>query len=214
MATDIGSHTLPPMGKYIAVAGNMGAGKTSLVEFLTRRFQLQPIYEPNDDNPYLGLFYEDMSRWAFASQIHFLIHKFRLHRQMEAFERVAVQDRTIYEDAEIFAYNLMEMGYLSDTEYGTYRDLYESVLPFVRPPDLMIYLKCPVRAIRRRIKKRGRPEEQTVPAAYLRRLNRLYEAWYDRYDLSPKVQLDTSKLDYVTDLVDRLDLLAHIEEYL
>ncbi len=202
------------MGKYIAVAGNMGAGKTSLVDFLRRRFELRVFFEPNESNPYLSSFYRDMKRWAFASQVHFLTKKFRIHRELELVPSTVVQDRTIYEDAEVFAYALHQMGHMSREEYATYRELYESVKPLVRPPDLMIYLSCPVRAIRKRITSRGRPEEQEVPAAYIRRLNRLYEEWFQRYDLSPVLVLDTSQLDYVTNLVDSLDLHASIEAFL
>lgn len=205
---------LPGMGKYIAVAGNIGSGKTSLVDFLHRRFDLRPYFEPNDSNPYLTLFYQDMQRWAFASQIHFLTHKFRLHRELQQVSATVVQDRTIYEDAEIFAYNLHRMGHLSKQEHATYRELYESVISLIRPPDLMIYLFCPLRAIRKRIKARGRPEEQEIPVTYIRRLNGLYEKWFKRYDLSPVEVVDTSRLDYLSDLVDRLDLMSLIEKYL
>lgn len=202
------------MGNYIAVAGNMGVGKTSLVEFLARRFSVKVFFEPNEGNPYLKDFYGDMARWAFASQIHFLTHKFRIHQQIELEAATVIQDRTIYEDAEVFAHNLFRMGLMTRAEHSTYRDLYETVTELVRPPDLMIYLRCPVRAIRRRIKSRGRPEEQDVPLPYLRQLNRLYEDWFLRYDSSPVLVLDTSKLDYVTDLLDSLELLAQIERYL
>jgi len=202
------------MGNYIAVAGNMGVGKTSLVEFLARRFQVNVFYEPNEGTPYLKAFYSDMARWAFASQIHFLTHKFRIHRQIEREAETVVQDRTIYEDAEVFAHNLFRMGLMTHAEHATYRELYDTVAELVRPPDLMIYLRCPVRAIRRRIKTRGRPEEQAVPLSYLRQLNRLYEDWFQRYRLSPVLVLDTSKLDYVTDMVDSLELMAQIERYL
>jgi len=203
------------MNKHIiAVAGNMGAGKTSLVQFLHRRFQLQPFYEPNASNPYLTDFYQDMKRWAFSSQIHFLTHKFKVHRELEQHPATVVQDRTIFEDAEIFEKNLYQLGLLSEQEHRTYRQLYEAVLPFIRPPDLMLYLKCPVRAIRQRIRQRGRPEERELPAAYIRRLNDLYEQWFSRYELSPVIVLDTSRLDYVSDLVHHLDLLELIEKYL
>ncbi|MDY0059099.1 MAG: deoxynucleoside kinase [Myxococcota bacterium] len=202
------------MGKYIAVAGNMGVGKTSLVDFLHRRFNLQPFFEPNEENPFLGSFYQDMPRWAFHSQIYFLTAKYRVHLKLEQVGETVVQDRTLYEDAEVFEKNLYKMGYLDEREHKVYRALYESIAPRIRPPDLMLYLKCPVRGIRQRIKKRGRPEELVVPADYLRRLNDLYEAWFEHYDLSPVVVIDTSKLDYLSDLVDRLDLFGTIERVL
>jgi len=202
--------------KYIAVAGNMGVGKSSLVAFLCRQYGLHPFYEPNEENPYLKDFYKDMRRWAFQSQVYFLAQKFRIHQELEkARSRIAVvQDRTIYEDAEIFAYNLYRTKRMNKRDYATYQSLYKSILRSLRPPDLMVYLRGNLRTVRKRIKARGRPEEQDVPVTYLRRLNRLYEDWFARYDLSPHLVLETDNMDYATDLLDRLDLLRRIERYL
>ena len=202
--------------KYIAVAGNMGSGKSSLVNFLCSHYKLQPFYEPNDKNPYLKDFYQDMRRWAFQSQIYFLAGKFRIHQELEqARSKVAVvQDRTIYEDAEIFAYNLYRSRKMLKRDFETYQSLYQSIRSSLKPPDLMIYLRANMRTVRKRIKLRGRPEEQAVPTSYLRRLNNLYEDWFKRYDLSPTLILETDNMDYVTDLVDRLDLLRKIEKFM
>ena len=202
--------------RYIAVAGNMGVGKSSLVKFLCSQYKLQPFYEPNEENPYLKDFYGDMRRWAFQSQVYFLAQKFRIHQELEkARSRVAVvQDRTIYEDAEIFAHNLYRCRKIARRDYQTYQALYRSILRSLRPPDVMIYLKGNLRTIRKRIKARGRPEEQSVPVSYLRRLNGLYEEWFQRYDHSPTLVLETDNMDYATDLLDRLDLLARIEQYM
>jgi deoxyadenosine/deoxycytidine kinase len=202
--------------KYIAVAGNMGVGKSSLVAFLCRQYGLHPFYEPNEENPYLKDFYKDMRRWAFQSQVYFLAQKFRIHQELEkARSRVAVvQDRTIYEDAEIFAYNLYRTKRMNRRDYATYQALYKSILRSLRPPDVMVYLRGNLRTVRKRIKARGRPEEQDVPVTYLRRLNGLYEDWFARYDLSPHLVLETDNMDYATDLLDRLDLLRKIERYL
>jgi deoxyadenosine/deoxycytidine kinase len=202
--------------KYIAVAGNMGAGKSSLVRFLCAHFKLQPFYEPNEENPYLKDFYRDMERWAFHSQMYFLAQKFRIHQELErARSKVTVvQDRTIYEDAEIFAHNLYRSRKMSARDWGTYQALYQSILRALRPPDLMIYVRADLRTVRKRIKLRGRPEEQSVPTPYLRRLDRLYEDWFKRYDLSPTLVLEMDRMDYVTDFLDRLDLLAKIEKVL
>jgi deoxyadenosine/deoxycytidine kinase len=202
--------------KYVAVAGNMGSGKSSLVRFLCSQYKLQPFYEPNEENPYLKDFYGDMQRWAFHSQMYFLAGKFRIHRALErARSNVAVvQDRTIYEDAEIFAYNLYRSRKMSARDYATYQSLYQSIVQTLRPPDVMIYLRATLRTVRKRIRLRGRPEEQAVPVAYLRRLNGLYEEWFGRYDRSPTLILETDSMDYVTDLVDRLDLLQKIERYI
>jgi deoxyadenosine/deoxycytidine kinase len=202
--------------KYIAVAGNMGSGKSSLVQFLCNHYKVAPFYEPNEENPFLKDFYGDMQRWAFHSQVYFLAQKFRIHQELEQARSrtTVVQDRTIYEDAEIFAYNLYRGRRMSKRDFETYQALYRSILRSLRPPDLMIYLKATLRTVRKRIKLRGRPEEQDVPVSYLRRLNKLYEEWFERYDLSPTLILETDKMDYVTDLVDRIDLLHRIERYL
>lgn len=201
--------------KFIAIAGNMGAGKSSLVRFLCSHFDIRPFYEPNEQNPYLKDFYGDMRRWAFHSQLHFLSGKFRIHQELEAARDVStvVQDRTIYEDAEIFAYNLYRTHKMARRDYETYRALYESILRALRPPDLLIFLRASLRTVRQRIRLRGRPEEQAVPLSYLRRLNTLYGEWFARYDLSPTLELQTDQMDYITDLVDRIDLLQQIGRY-
>lgn len=200
--------------KFIAIAGNIGAGKTELTQFLCRKYGLQPFFEPNDQNPYLEDFYKDMKTWAFRSQIFFLTHKFRLHRELEKGSGTAIQDRTIYEDAEIFAKNLYRQRYIEKRDFQTYWELYQTVVSVLAPPDLMIYLKCPVRTLRQRIALRGREMEQDIPTAYLSRLNALYEEWFEDYKLSPVLELSTDKLDYITDLVDRVDLFRRIEKHL
>lgn len=200
--------------KYIAVAGNIGAGKSELVQFLCRRYGLKPFFEPNDTNPYLEDFYADMKAWGFHSQLYFLTHKLRLHRQLMAEPSTVVQDRTIYEDAEIFATNLYQQGHISKRDWQMYRELYDTLLESLEPPDLMIFLKCPVRTLRKRIAKRGRAMEQDIPVDYLKRLNRLYAGWRERYDLSPVIELETDKLDYLTNLVDRIDVFTQIEKHL
>lgn len=200
--------------KFIAVAGNIGAGKTELVQFLCRRYGLKPFYEPNDTNPYLEDFYGDMKAWGFHSQIYFLTHKLRLHRQLMADPATVVQDRTIYEDAEIFATNLYAQGHINKRDWQMYRELYDTMCDTLAPPDVMIFLKCPVRTLRKRIATRGRAMEQEIPPEYLKRLNRLYADWRGRYDLSPVIELETDKLDYLTNLVDRIDVFTQIEKYL
>jgi deoxyadenosine/deoxycytidine kinase len=202
------------MKRFIAVAGNIGAGKTSLVDFLCKQYGLKPFFEPNDMNPYLADFYRDMRRWSFHSQIYFLSHKFRLHRELERYPGTVVQDRTIYEDAEIFALNLRKLRHINARDYRTYRELYETILKDLQPPHVMIFLRCGVRTMGKRIRQRGRDMEQSIPAAYLRRLNRLYNEWIARYDLSPVIEINSDRMDYVTDLVDRIDLLKKIEKYL
>jgi len=200
-----------PVKKFIAVAGNMGVGKTSMVDFLCSRYGVEPVYEPFMDNPYLDDFYKDMGRFAFHSQLYFLTHKFRLHMALNNNEAPVVQDRTIYEDAEIFATNLYRTRKINERDYKTYMELYETMKGALQPPDLMIYLRCSVRAIRRRIKKRGRPSEQAIPVRYIRNLNKLYEEWIERYDQSPVLIWDSERMDYLTDMVDRLEFQQSLD---
>ena len=200
--------------KFIAVAGNIGVGKTSLVRFLTTEYRFQPVYEPFADNPYLDDFYEDMKGWSFHSQVWFLAHKYRLHRQLERTPGTLVQDRTIYEDAQIFATHLRRSKKMSERDFQTYLELYEAMRASLRPPDLMIYLRCSVRAIRKRIKQRGRPSEQAIPAAYLRQLNTLYEQWIDGWTASPLLIWDSERMDYLEDLVHQITFRRALEPFL
>jgi deoxyadenosine/deoxycytidine kinase len=202
------------MKKFIAVAGNMGVGKSSMVEFLCAQYGFDPIYEPYIDNPYLDDFYGDMSRWGFHSQLYFLTHKFRLHMALNTHGNTVVQDRSIYEDAEIFCTNLYNGRHIRKRDYEMYMELYRTMRQALQPPDLMIYLRCSTRAIRKRIKQRGRKSEIEIPAAYLRRLNLLYEDWIGRYDESPVLVWDSERLDYLTDLVDRIEFKRSIEAFL
>lgn len=200
--------------KYIAIAGNIGAGKTELTEFLCQRYGLTPFYEPNDANPYLADFYRDMRGYAFRSQMFFLTRKFRLHLELQGSARASIQDRTLYEDAEIFARNLYLQRYIDKRDFSTYWELYRSIASSVRPPDLMIQLTCPVRTLRQRIRARGRAMEQDIPVGYLRRLNRLYAEWFANYKLSPVLVIESDQMDWLTDLVDRVDLFKRLEKHL
>lgn len=202
------------MKKSIAIAGNMGAGKSTLVEFLATHYGVQPFYEPNDENPYLGDFYKDMRRWAFHSQVYFLSNKFRLHQELDRQAGVVALDRTIFEDAEIFATALHQMRKISTRDWETYQDLYAAILDAIRPPDLMIYLRCSMRTLRQRIRMRGRAMERDVPLAYLKRLDRLYEMWIANYNLGDVLILETDELDYIHDMVHRLDVMQRIESVL
>lgn len=199
---------------YIAVAGNIGAGKSTLVDFLCRTYGVQPFFEPNDDNPYLADFYADMKAWSFHSQVFFLSHKFRIHQKLDETPGTVVQDRTIFEDAEVFATALHASGKMSDRDFRTYQELYSTICNALKPPDLMIYLRCSMKTLRRRIKLRGREMEQDIPTSYLKLLNDLYEDWLSRYTLSEVMVIDTEELDYISDLVDRLDVMKRIEAVL
>jgi len=197
--------------RFLAVAGNMGAGKSTLVDFLQTQYGLRAYFEPNETNPYLVDFYGDMQRWAFHSQVYFLSKKLRIHQALSSSNEPVIQDRTIYEDAEIFAENLYRQRKMSERDYRCYRDLYEAIVDELKPPDLMIYLRCSMRTLKKRIRIRGRPEEQAIPRSYLERLQTLYEEWFERYDRSETLVLETDRLDYLDDLVDRIDLYARIE---
>ena len=200
--------------KFIAIAGNIGAGKSSLLEFLTSTYDVAPFYEPNESNPYLKDFYSDMKRWAFQSQLFFLSSKFRIHQEADRLPGVVIQDRTIFEDAEIFATALHQMRKIDKRDWDTYWAFYQTILTAIKPPDLMIYLRCSMRTLRRRIRLRGRAMEQDIPLSYLKRLERLYEDWIARYTLGDVLILDSERLDFVSDLVDRQDVRARIEALL
>jgi deoxyadenosine/deoxycytidine kinase len=200
--------------KAIAIAGNIGAGKSTLVEFLHRTYGISPYYEPSEENPYLPDFYEDMKRWSFHSQLYFLSNKFRIHQEFDRMPGLVVLDRTIFEDAEIFATALREMHCMDSRDWETYRAFYKSILEAIKPPDLLIYLRCSMRTLRKRIKLRGREMEENIPLSYLKRLDRLYEKWIEAYDMSDVLILETDKLDYIHDLVHRLDVMQRIESML
>ncbi len=202
------------MKRTIAIAGNMGSGKSTLVEFLSRTYDIAPFYEPNDDNPYLADFYKDMRRWAFQSQLYFLSNKFRLHQELDRQDGVVALDRTIFEDAEIFATALHQMRKISKRDWATYLGFYHAILDAIRPPDLMIYLRCSIRTLRQRIRLRGRAMEQDVPLAYLKRLQKLYEDWIGAYSMSEVLVLETDRLDYINDVIHRLDVMERIEAML
>lgn len=199
--------------KYVAVAGNIGAGKSSLTGLLAKHFRWKAYYETVDNNPYLSDFYEDMRRWSFNLQIYFLSSRFRNQRNMLDKETHIVQDRTIYEDAEIFARNLHEMGLMSDRDYKNYNELYEEMTTFLRPPDLLIYLKAEVSTLVRQIQQRGRDYESLIRIEYLERLNRLYEEWIQNYPYE-KLIIDTDDLDYVNKDEDLGKVIELIEQRL
>ena len=200
--------------KFLAVAGNIGAGKSTMVEFLCQTYGFRPFMEPNDLNPYMDDFYADMKSWAFHSQISFLSHKFRIHMELMAEQSTVVQDRTIYEDAEIFARYLHQAGHMADRDWETYGHLYGAMQKALAPPDLLIVLRCSVKGVRRRIKKRGRSNEQAIPLKYLRDLSALYDDWFSRYTLSPILEINTEGLDYISDFVHRIEVQKALEPFL
>lgn len=201
-------------GRYIAIAGNMGVGKSSLVQFLCRHFKLKPFFEPNDANPYLDDFYKDMKAFAFHSQMYFLSQKFKMHQELAHCRETVVQDRTVFEDAEIFATNLYKQGFISERDFKVYKAFYKSIVQSIRPPDLLIYLKCTLPTIKKRISKRGRGMEKTIPDDYVKRLNTMYNQWIKRYKLSPVMVYPTDRLDYLTDFIHKQELLEKIAKHL
>ncbi|MDZ7801295.1 MAG: deoxynucleoside kinase [Trueperaceae bacterium] len=188
---------------YVAIAGNIGVGKSSLTRILSDRYALEPIFEAVDDNPYLPDFYRDMKRWAFHSQMFFLAERLRQHlRQVNPGERV-IQDRTVYEDAAVFARNLWQEGILSGRDHDAYRRMYEAIAATLRPPDLLVYLRASVSTLKERIDLRGRAYESDIAESYLARLNELYDAFVASYDLSRTVVLPADELDFVRSDRDR-----------
>lgn len=203
----------PVNHKYIAVAGNIGAGKSSLTGLLAKHFNWQAFYESVDDNPYLADFYEDMRRWSFNLQIYFLSSRFRHQKDMLKEEVSLIQDRTIYEDVEIFAKNLHQMSLMSDRDFENYEALFHEMSNYLRPPDLLIYLRAQVPTLVRQIQQRGRDYENTIRIEYLERLNKLYEDWISRYPYE-KLIIDTDDLDFVNDQEDLGRVIELIEQRL
>lgn len=195
------------MKKFVAVAGNIGVGKSTLVDLLCKNLGWQPFYEPVAENPYLPDFYADMRTWAFHSQIFFLTHKLRMHRQLLDHPTSVLQDRTVYEDAEVFAENLYRQGLIQARDYGTYHELYEVVTEFLPPPDLVVYLRASVSTLFSRISSRGRDFERQITREYLGQLNELYESWIAGFSLCPVLTVPSDDLDYVANSA-HLDLIA------
>lgn len=204
------------MPDYIAIAGNIGAGKSSLVDFLCRQHHFVPFFEPNDFNPYLTDFYKDMKAWAYHSQIFFLIQKFRIHQDMAraGAEQVLVQDRTIFEDAEIFCTNLYRSKKMKTRDYETYMALYRTILDAIPRPKVLLYLDCSVKTLQQRIAKRGRASESAIPTTYLKQLDRLYRDWIAGYTMSPVVHINTEEIDYLEDFIEQDRITQQLNRYI
>jgi len=185
------------MEKFVAVAGNIGVGKTTLVQKLCDILDWTPFFEPESENPYLPDFYKDMQTWAFHSQVFFLTRRLRAHKNLCAQAGSVIQDRSVYEDAEIFAHNLYRQKQIAERDYETYRELYQALVEFLPPPDLVLYIKASVPTLRQRIKLRGRDYEGEIDPAYLEGLNTLYDSWIERFDLCPVLTIPGDDLDFV-----------------
>lgn len=184
------------MKKFIAVAGNIGVGKSTLVSLLSKRLGWKAFYEPVADNPYLPDFYKDMKSWAFHSQIYFLTRRLRIHKQLIDYGGSAIQDRSVYEDAEIFARNLYLQGLIDDRDHQAYRDLYQVLVEFLPAPDLVLYLRASVPTLLQRIQIRGRDYERQISPDYLSQLNQLYESWFARFNLCPVLAVPADDLHF------------------
>jgi deoxyadenosine/deoxycytidine kinase len=183
--------------RFIAIAGNVGVGKSTLTMLLCQRLGWAPFPEAVDENPYLADFYSDMRRWSFHSQIFFLSRRLRHHRELLDHPTSVVQDRSVYEDAEIFARNLFTQGKMESRDYQSYRELYEVLTSFLPPPDLVVYLRASVETLVRRIHKRGRDYERDISPIYLGQLNQHYEEWIQRFDLCPVLTVPADNLNFV-----------------
>lgn len=181
--------------RQVVVAGNIGVGKSTLVELLAGRLGWEPVYELEEAHPYLDEFYADPPRWAFHSQIWFLTRRFLQQQGLAGRAGTVVQDRSIYEDAAVFAASLRHQGILSERDHATYARLYEAIVRELRPPDLVVYLRARVPTLLDRIAGRARPAERAIGAAYLASLERSYEAWVAAWDASPVLRIDTDDLD-------------------
>ena len=200
--------------KHIAIAGNIGAGKSSLTNLISEYFGWKSYYERVDDNPYLSDFYKDMRRWSFNLQVFFLSSRFNQQLSIESSPDSVVQDRSIYEDVEIFARNLFEMDLMSPRDYNNYSELFGVMTAYLRPPDLLIYLKASVPTLEQHIMARGRDFETTIRPDYLNRLNVLYDEWIDRYKFGPTMVIDADTYDFVNIPDHRQKVLGSIESRL
>ncbi len=192
----------------------MGSGKTSLAYFLNRKIGIKTLLEPQDQNPYIKDFYSDMKHWAFHSQLFFLSKKIQFYNLIKANKVLVLLDRTIYEDAEVFATALCNRRFISKRDFKLYRMIYEESIRNIKPPRLLIYCYCSTHCIIRRIEKRGREYESNVSRSYVEYLNRLYKRWRTRYNLSPVLDIDTERIDYFSNFIDRFNLLNEIKKYI
>lgn len=200
---------------HVAIAGNIGAGKTSLTKLLAKHYKWKAHYESVDENPYLDDFYGAMERWSFNLQVYFLNSRFRQILEIRESGKDIIQDRTIYEDAYIFAPNLHAMGLMPTRDFENYKSLFELMERFVQAPDLLIYLRASIPKLVEQIHKRGRDYESSISIDYLSRLNERYEAWITNYDKGPLLIIDVDNLDFVENpedlsvIIDKIDAQIH-----
>ncbi|MCK5814503.1 MAG: deoxynucleoside kinase [Flavobacteriaceae bacterium] len=196
---------------HIAIAGNIGAGKTTLTELLAKHYKWTPHFESVDENPYLDDFYSEMERWSFNLQIFFLNNRFRQVLELQKSNKNTIQDRTIYEDASIFAPNLHAMGLLTNRDFTNYSSLFDLMENLVNPPDLLIYLRGSIETLVGQIHKRGRDYETSISIDYLSRLNERYEAWVSKYDKGKLLIIDIDTLNFVDNQEDLASVIERID---
>jgi len=199
---------------FVALAGNIGAGKSTLTQLLSSHFGWQPFFEANAENPYLADFYADMQRWSFHSQMFFLGKRLEHHRKLLDFPGSVVQDRTVYEDAEVFATNLYRQGAMSERDYETYCGLYKAVSKFLPPPDLIIYLEASVDKLMEHIQRRGREFEQNIGRDYLEGLNVLYDAWISDWTACPVLRVDMNVMNFQQNAAHFEQIICDVEALL
>src|SRR5210317_1580082 len=200
---------------HIAIAGNIGSGKTTLTRLLAKHYKWKAHYEDVEDNPYLDDFYNKMERWSFNLQVYFLNSRFRQILELRETGKNIIQDRTIYEDAHIFAPNLHAMGLMTNRDYSNYSSLFELMENLVSPPDLLIYLRADISTLVGQIHKRGREYENSISIDYLSRLNERYEAWISKYKKGKLLIIDVDDLNFVDkpedlgSVIDKIDAQIH-----
>jgi|TARA_B110000261_G_scaffold15189_1_gene15308 deoxyadenosine/deoxycytidine kinase len=199
---------------HIAIAGNIGAGKTSLTELLAKHYNWEPHYEDVIDNPYLDDFYNHMERWSFNLQVYFLKSRFEQLLSFRENNKTVIQDRTIYEDAHIFAPNLNAMGLMNQRDFNNYKGIFELMESLIQGPDLLIYLRSSIPNLVNKIHKRGREYESSISIDYLSRLNERYEAWISSYDSSKLIIIDVDSLDFVDNKEDLSKVINIIDNKL
>jgi deoxyadenosine/deoxycytidine kinase len=196
---------------HIAIVGNIGAGKTTLTEMLAKNYGWEPIFEAVDNNPYLEDFYNEMKRWSFNLQIYFLNSRYRQIVDIQKNGRNIIQDRTIYEDAYIFAENLHDMGLMTTRDYENYQSMFDNITEFIKPPDLLVYLKASVPTLVNNIQRRGREYEIGIRIDYLSKLNEKYDKWINGYKLGKLLVLDKDNLDFANNTEDMAAIVEKIE---
>lgn len=196
---------------FVAVAGNIGSGKSSLTRMLSQHYGWKSFYESVDDNPYLADFYTDMERWSFNLQVYFLSKRFNDHKRIVEGNESVIQDRSIYEDAEIFAKNLHEIGKMDKRDYSNYVELYKAMMQYLQPPDLLIFLDARIETLIKQIAKRGRDYEQSIPKSYLEQLSILYKEWIASYKLGPLLIVPSDEVDFVHERGDFNRMLLLIQ---